>query len=112
MGPIDIPRYFLCFPLLFPLPPDSSLPMRSLALAPLVLFPLFSCASGLDLANSVQYQQEIRPLAVGATTVRAHIQADLARGKTKEQIAMDAGFAVFQEVMLVLASLPVSAPAK
>lgn len=86
--------------------------MKKLSLCVAFLI-LPACATGgLDFANSVQYQQEIHPLAVGATAVRAHIQADLAKGKTKEQIAMDAGFAVFQEVMLFLASTPVTAPAR
>ncbi len=82
-----------------------SVAMKSILFAAFLILP--SCATaGLDLANSVQYQQEIHPLAVGATAVRSHIQADLARGKTKEQIALDAGFAVFQEVMAFLAQPP------
>lgn len=78
--------------------------MKRLPLLAVLLLP--SCAAGLDIVNSAQYQTEIHPLAVGATAVRAHIQADLAKGKTKEQIALDAGFAVFQEVMAFLASVP------
>lgn len=86
--------------------------MKNPILIFLAALALPACATGgLDLQNSVQYQQEIRPLAVGATVVRSHIQADLQRGKTKEQIAMDVGFAVFQETMLFLASIPPAAAA-
>lgn len=84
--------------------------MRKL-FASLVCLALASCAggAGLDLQNSAQYQQEFLALGAQATQVHAHITADLTRGKTKEQIAADAGFAALNATLQFLATLPAAA---
>lgn len=88
-------------------------PLCALLCALSLFLPSCGASPGLDLANAQQYQAEIHAVALSATQVRQHMAADLARGKTKEQIALDCGWATFWEAMGFLAGggAPASAPA-
>lgn len=80
-----------------------------------LLLPACGTAGGLDFANSAQYQHEIHPAVAGMTAVTAHVQSDVARGKTREQIAADIGWAALNETLVFLATAQAaaaSAPAR
>lgn len=72
----------------------------------LLVFLLPSCAGGgIDFANSAQYQGEIHPVVQSMTAVSLHVKADVARGRTREQIAADVGWAALNEVLVFLSTL-------